>query len=95
MVQCPVCRTSWHNSTASPSKPGGQLFLQVSVPVGGEGGGASRGVASGGGLRLKSLSPAHQMNLSREKVLMLEKIRKVLQGFCRNVFLYITLQQCM
>ena len=74
VVQCPVCRTSWQLTTPSPSKLGGKSFLQVSIPVGTEGG-AVGGVS--GGLRLKSLSPSQQVQLSREKVVMLEKIRKV------------------
>ena len=77
MVQCPVCRTSWHHSSPSPSKRGSQSFLQVSVPVGAEGGRGAMG-GGGGGLRLKSLSPSQEMHLSEEKVIILEKIRKVL-----------------
>lgn len=84
VVQCPVCRTSWQNPTTSPSKPGGQSFLQVSIPVGEEGGAVGGAIKGAGGLRLKALTPSQQMNLSQEKVLMLEKIRKVFSKFCHE-----------
>ena len=73
-VHCPVCRAIWPYTTPITSPSAGPTVMPVSVPCGyrsGEGGML-------GGMRLKSVSPAHPSQvLSAEKSHLVERLKSV------------------
>lgn len=76
-VHCPVCRAIWPYTTPITSPSTGPSVMPVSVPIGtcgyrsGEGGMV-------GGMRLKSVSPAHPSQiLSAEKSHLVKRLKSV------------------